>query len=196
VRPTEQILTGSSGTNPVSPTDGGSISASLYTDAATALGNALAGIADGGPYGRLGLNQWRTLASLWHDGDLSYFAWDDFTPGAPQNVANPSNSVSGSGGAGTGQVIITLDWDEEFPADLDGRFVVADGLITGPGTFSKGFSIDTNAITGTATATVTDIEEAGLYTITGTAQFFDYTITTHGGVGVPFTFTDAFTIPA
>jgi hypothetical protein len=194
VRPTEQILTGSAGTNPVSPTDGGSISASLYTDAATALGNALAGIADGGPNGRLGLNQWRTLASLWHDGDLSYFAWDDFTPGEPQNILNPANTVSGTATGGNGQVVMQFDWDEEYPADLDGNIVIQ-GSINGPVAFTKSFYAEVAASLGTTTITVTDIDESGLFDIVGSAQFYDYTITTHAGALASFTFNDAFTIP-
>lgn len=35
------------------------------------------------PYTRPGNIPSRTLHSIWHDPELNYFAWDDFTPGAP-----------------------------------------------------------------------------------------------------------------
>lgn len=38
------------------------------------------------PYTRPGLNPSRTAHSIYHDPDVQYFAWDDFTPGTPQNV--------------------------------------------------------------------------------------------------------------
>lgn len=160
----------------------------------TALGNALNGIADSGPYGRLGLNQWRTLASLWHDGDLTYFAWDDFTPGEPQNITNPSNVVTGTATGGNGQVVMTFEWDDEFPADLDGKIVIQ-GSIIGPNVFTKPFYTEVNAVLGTTTVTVGDIDESGLFDIVGSAQFYDQTIITHSGAIASFTFNDAFTIP-
>jgi hypothetical protein len=105
VRPTAPLTGGTT------VSDGGSVESSLYTDCTTALGNAFAGIADGGPYARLGVNAWRTLASIWHDHALTYFAWDDFTPGQPGSVAI---NVS------TTQVIVSwpVSNNYEFPADV------------------------------------------------------------------------------
>jgi hypothetical protein len=194
VRPTAQILTGSAGTNPVSPTDGGSVSASLYTDAATALGNALAGIADGGPYGRLGLNQWRTLASLWHDGDLSYFAWDDFTPGQVQNITNPSNVVTGTSTPGA-TVDMTFSWDEEFPADLDCDIEFTVSFTNGTDTYGP-FTFFAQGAAASATYTKSDITDPGIYTITGSARFRDPNIVTHFGTPQTFSFANAFTVVA
>jgi hypothetical protein len=194
VRPTEQILVGSSGTNPVSPTDGGSISASLYSDAVTALGNALAGIADGGPYGRLGLNQWRTLASLWHDGDLSYFAWDDFTPGQVQNITNPSNVVTGTSTPGA-TVDMTFSWDEEFPADLDCDIEFTVSFTNGTDTYGP-FTFFAQGAAASATYTKSDITDPGIYTITGSARFRDPNIVTHFGTPQTFSFANAFTVVA
>jgi hypothetical protein len=44
-------------------------------------------ITGGSPYTRLGTNPWRTLASMWHDHDMTYFAWDDYTPGRPTSIS-------------------------------------------------------------------------------------------------------------
>ena len=58
----------------------------LFLSASNAVSASLSAIITGsntprGPYVRLGANQARTLHSIWHDADLNYFAWDDFTPG-------------------------------------------------------------------------------------------------------------------
>ena len=193
-RPTEPILASSPGSAPVSPTDGGAFTASLYTDAQTALGNALAGIADGGPNGRLGLNAWRTLASLWHDHDLTYFAWDDFTPGTPQSLQNTGNVVTGTATGGNGAVAMTFSWLKEYEADTLGTIEFS-GDIIGPNVFTKPFSGIANASTGTITINVTDIDESGLFDIVGTATFYDSVIVSHAGTPATINFTDAFTIP-
>jgi hypothetical protein len=193
-RPTAPILTSSPGSAPVSPTDGGAFTASLYTDAQTALGNALAGIASGGPNGRIGLNAWRTLASLWHDHDLTYFAWDDFTPGTPQSLQNTGNVVTGTATAGNGAVAMTFSWLKEFEADTLGTIEFS-GDIIGPNVFVKSFSGIANASTGTITINVTDIDESGLFDIVGTATFYDSVIVSHAGTPATINFTDAFTIP-
>lgn len=112
-RPTAAITV--AGSSVVSPTDSGTITESLYTDAQTAVQNALAGIAGGGPYARLGLTPWRTLASLWHDHDLTYFAWDDFTPGQPGSVS-PNNPPDQSAAS---DLTIVINWSLQYAADRD-----------------------------------------------------------------------------
>lgn len=192
VRPTAPITT--SGSTPVSPTDGGSFTASLYTDAQTALGNALAGIADGGPNGRLGLNAWRTLASLWHDHDLTYFAWDDFTPGTPQSLQNTGNVVTGTSGS-PASVAMTFSWLKEYEADTLGG-ITFDGYITNNAGFTKTFTQNASGGAGVITITVTDIDAPGTFDIIGTATFYDVTINTHGGTPATINFTNAFTVTA
>lgn len=112
-RPTTAITV--AGSSVVSPTDSGTITESLYTDAQTAVQNALAGIAGGGPYARLGLTPWRTLASIWHDHNLTYFAWDDFTPGQPGSVS-PSSPGTQSAAS---DLVITINWSLQYAADRD-----------------------------------------------------------------------------
>jgi hypothetical protein len=108
-RPTAQIL--SSNSTPVSPTDAGTISDTLYTDAQAALENCFTAMTGGGPRARIGLNPYRTLASIFHDHGLNYLAWDDFTPGAI--VGLDADSI---GGATDLQVII--NWTSyQFPND-------------------------------------------------------------------------------
>jgi hypothetical protein len=92
IRPTAQIL--STNSTPVSPTDSGTITDTLYTNAQTAVENCLTSMAGGGPRARLGVNPFRTLASVWHDHNLTYLAWDDFTPGQPTALTiNVSNTL-------------------------------------------------------------------------------------------------------
>jgi len=185
VRPSAQITTANS--TPVSPVDGGSITDSIYTNATTALGNALAGIADGGPYGRLGLNSWRTLASLWHDHDLTFLAWDDFTPGQPQGLTTgqmPNQPAAN-------QLTLTTNWSSQFPADAAGSAVISAQLTRNGGGSSTSL---TNVIIAASGATYDWVIPggtltAGTYTIDIGVKYRDVTITTHFGLDA--TFTDA-----
>lgn len=83
----------------ISPADSWSIAQSYYTACNTAFQNAMAGIGGfqsqpaGGVYGRINSttspvsSATNTLNSLWHDSDMTYFAWDDYTPGRPTSIA-------------------------------------------------------------------------------------------------------------
>lgn len=135
VRPSTAITVANS--TAVSPVDSGSFSDTLYTNATTAVQNVLTSIANisggtgGGPYSRLGVNPYRTLASVHHDHALTYFAWDDFTPGAPTSIAiNVSNT----------QVIITGLNNYQFAADALADITVSfSGTIAG--TFRSGSTV-------------------------------------------------------
>jgi hypothetical protein len=110
-RPTAQIL--SSNSTPVSPTDAGTISDTLYTDAVTALENCFTAMTGGGPRARIGFNPYRTLASIFHDHALTYLAWDDFTPGTVQSF-----TVTGLGS--TTDFVAALTWASwQFPNDAN-----------------------------------------------------------------------------
>lgn len=85
-RPTATITVANSTLITPSVADG-SVTETYYTDAQTALQNALAGIAGSGPYARLGPDPWTTLVTLHNDHDMTYFAWDDFLPGRPTSIA-------------------------------------------------------------------------------------------------------------
>lgn len=110
VRPTAPILI--AGSTAVSPADPGDITESRYTDAQTAVENVLSAMTGGGPRARIGLDPYRTLASIWHDHDLTFFAWDDFTPGAVVSLAASSLEIPGVG------VSVEIQWDSyQFPND-------------------------------------------------------------------------------
>jgi hypothetical protein len=184
VRPTALITTANS--TPVSPVDGGSITDSIYTDATTALGNALAGIADGGPYGRLGLNSWRTLASLWHDHDLTFLAWDDFTPGQAQDFLVFSNTPR----AANETVTITFVWSgNEYHADI-----ATGGKVEITATIEGGFDIVTlnQEIVEASVGSYSWVIPANTFGVGGKSidasiRFRDVTIITH--FGTPTTYT-------
>lgn len=112
-RPTSEILISNSNT----PTaDAWSIDKTLYTNAQAAVE---ACVTDLGVRNRLGNNPFRTLASLHHDHELTYLAWDDFTPGqiAAGNIA--ANVTTGS-------VIVTgmIPANLQYPADAEAEFDV------------------------------------------------------------------------
>jgi len=165
-RPTSSIFTDDGNLTAVSPADGGTISDTLYTDAADALNNVLTSIKktksgltpisppfteDGSPYTRLGTNPGRTLHGLYHDVDLNYFAWDDFTPGQPQtftykfptaNNDNPPKVFLQSGDS----LYVVLQWTPEFLSDRAG-----DALL-----YFKTIRSDNLATIDTINVTVTD----------------------------------------
>jgi hypothetical protein len=175
VRPTTQITVANSVA--VSPVDGGSITASLYTDATTALGNALAGIAGGGPNGRLGLDAWRTLASIWHDHALTFLAWDDFTPGQVQGL-----STAEVGGAGS--LAVTIQWtDYEFVNDSNsaGKVLVVASL--GSTTGGNNYDFDSGLIAppGAKQAVWNVAPTADTYELVATVRVYDAVIPAHEG---------------
>jgi hypothetical protein len=109
VRPTAPIVV--AGSTPVSPTDAGTITESYYTDAQTAVENVLSGMTGGGPRARIGLTPYRTLASIWHDHEMTFFAWDDFTPGAVNNITASYLEIAGG-------ISVDIGWDNyQFPND-------------------------------------------------------------------------------
>jgi len=181
-RPTAEILI--AGSTIVSPTDTISANSSLYADAQTALENCLSDI---GIRTRLGNNPYRTLASLWHDHALTYFAWDDFTPGTPQGV-----TVTRPGPPplfATQPVLITIPFLPEFPADLDGSAVVSAFLSRNGGGPSTSITNQvTAADNGFLDWTVPgNTLTPGTYTLDCQVRFRDPNITTSFGGTASFT---------
>jgi hypothetical protein len=89
LRPTASVF--STDTRLGGPTASVGVAYSTYTAANSAVSAALAAIGDGGtgaagtlnsPYTRRGQIPSRTFHSIWHDPDVQYFGWDDFTPGS------------------------------------------------------------------------------------------------------------------
>lgn len=119
-RPTAQILAAGTESTIVDAWD---VPTTEYNACLTALGDYMTAITGGSPYTRLGTNPWRTLASIWHDHNLDYFAWDDYTPGQPTSIAvNVSTTL----------VIITGLNNYEFKADALAEIeVTAVGTING-----------------------------------------------------------------
>lgn len=140
-RPTQQITIANS--TAVSPTDAGTISDSLYVTAQASVESAMSACANGGPRSRLGVNPWRTLASLHHDHAFTYIAWDDYTPGQPGSLAiNVSTTL------------IIVSWpvanNYQFPAD-----VLADVNIAYVGTINGvNYSGNTTAAPGASQAQI------------------------------------------
>jgi len=94
IRPTASVFSTDPLVTPTVPLNRVSASLVTYQSASKALEDTLKSINPvppfgfpGGPYSRFGLNSSRTLHSIWHDPDVRYFAWDDFTPGKLQSLA-------------------------------------------------------------------------------------------------------------
>jgi len=93
VRPTGSILSNSSLVTPTVPLDSASFSSILYFSASQAVSRVLSlnnsVIGQGGMYTTVGNFRDRTFHSAWHDPDVTFFAWDTFTPGTPDLNVTP-----------------------------------------------------------------------------------------------------------
>ena len=130
------------------PTGSGGVSYTTYNNATTAVNTILSAIQDGAgvtnsPYTRLGSNSSRTLHSIWHDYDLQYFGWDDFTPGTlsnpssslTQNALPASNDLAQVSSTINPAITITIYFDIQYFADKAGDVIISanlrDGSTTG-----------------------------------------------------------------
>lgn len=93
VRPTSQINV--SGSTAVTPADAFSVPSADVAAARQTFTDYMDAITGGSPYIRFGggTNPWRTFASIWHDHDMTYFAWDDFTPGTVTGLTAAKTSI-------------------------------------------------------------------------------------------------------
>lgn len=195
-RPTASILSTDGNVTAASPVDSGSIQIGYYHSASAAVNAIVNGqikdqrfsYIDCGPYTRLGYNVSRTLHSIWHDHDLQYFAWDDFTPGTPQALtATPTpTAATNKYLEGTDTMYIALDWTEEYRSDRAGKthitasFVRQDnGAVIGSLSDQQITNSDTFyswSFSGTSFSTVPYV-----YDVIVSASFRDAVITTHQG---------------
>ncbi len=124
---TPQLVTASVPNDPVGA------SYTTYINATNAVNTVLNLIQDATttlstPYTRPGTTPSRTVHSIWHDPDLQYFAWDDFTPGTPQNFAltipervfDPVSGYYRLFVESTDNINTVFTWNRQFLADLAG----------------------------------------------------------------------------
>jgi hypothetical protein len=142
-RPTASILTSYATAFPtqfglVVPVDTGTgRNYNLYLSASAAVYSVLNNLVSGsgntsiGPYVRKGTNESRTLHSIWHDADLNYFAWDDFTPGTPGGFSSTvdnfgvADAVTGNGTVvflevGVDELSVNYFWSGQYKSDSRG----------------------------------------------------------------------------
>lgn len=174
VRPTAQIL--STNSTPVSPTDSGTITDSLYTDGVAAVEACFTAMTGGGPRGRASYDPWRTLASVWHDHALTFLAWDDFTPGVVQ-------SLQAVGLGSSGAYAVNIEWasyqyaNDENP---NGRIRVQASLTQTSGG-SNYYSFDSGNIAPPSSKSVqwtlsSPAPASGTYTLEASARLTDAVI--------------------
>jgi hypothetical protein len=176
VRPTAQIVIANSTAR--SPVDNFSAPTSEYDTARSAVQDYFSAITGGSPYARLGLNPFRTLASIWHDHNLDYFAWDDFTPGQLQSFASAVNSGVGE----PEEIRFTGNYQYTNDRNPDG-FIELIATLTGPTTYSLN-----TLVTPSGSSFLYDWQPNGVasvtpgsYTLAVTARVRDAVITTHFG---------------
>jgi hypothetical protein len=147
------------------------------------------------PYTRAGLNPSRTLHSVYHDADIQYYAWDDFTPGTPQNLSfvisdrfyDPPSGYYRLFVEPTDNINLIFSWGKEYKADLagaslltgsmvrDSDLVVIDTLnqtVTGGDTFYS-WSLSSTAYGNNVNGVI--------YDVSSSVKFRDQIITTHTG---------------
>lgn len=122
-RPTASIFSYTAGVGPTDPLDTVSVSFTSYNNAGAAVKAVLDSITGGGPYARLGGVPSRTLHSVWHDQDLGYFAWDDFTPGTGSFSLIEFGPLCGGGLyiTSSASVSASFSWIGEYSADILGK---------------------------------------------------------------------------
>ena len=110
-----------------SPADPGSITDTLYTTAQSDVMAAVNAITTS-PYARLGNYPLNTLASIFIDSDVTYVAWDDFTPGKPQSLSaqmlQNGNPITEPINA-TGNITARLSWTPQYISDKNGAVYVS-----------------------------------------------------------------------
>lgn len=187
-RPTTQILTSNS--NAVSPADTFTAPTSEYDAARTAVQDYYTAITGGSPYARLGTNPWRTLASIWHNHDLEYMAWDDFTPGQLQSF-----NVSLISGVGEPEELqFTGNYQYANDGNPDARIELIASLV-GPSTYNLNTLVVPTSGSFTYDWLPNGVSSvtAGSYTLTVTARVRDAVIITH--FGTQASDTDSYNFP-
>jgi hypothetical protein len=188
VRPTAQIVIANS--NAVSPADNFSAPTSEYDTARQAVQDYFTAITGGSPYARLGLNPFRTLASIWHDHNLDYFAWDDFTPGQLQSF----DAALISGVAEPENFRFTGNYQFANDQNPDARIELIATLV-GPTTYSLNTLVIPTSSSFTYDWQPNGVSSVtpGSYTLNVTARVRDPVITTH--FGTQASDTDSFNFP-
>jgi hypothetical protein len=156
-RPTASILSTFDANllgRPVPIDSGSNRDYNLFLSASNSVSTVLTSIKTGsnvdrGPYQRLGQVPSRTLHSIWHDTNVQYFAWDDFTPGQPSSLSGSVSNATltldavspgankydlANSGAGTGlkvNVLFTVEWFADKAGALYVNANIRQGSSTG-----------------------------------------------------------------
>ena len=198
VRPiAEPTTTGYLGSTPGTITDAWSIGTTNYNSATSLVSSTITGISgtsvggisiSNGPFGRLGPDPYRTLASLHYDSNFTYFAWNDFLPGQLKTVTMSVQGLTG-GEVAIGDPTPTLDTliymqfsnaDYEFLNDDAGniRFLYDLGLPSGGGTITlnpAAFSIGSDT-SGTGPANPRSGGGSSTWTWTASTKLLTWTL--------------------
>lgn len=180
VRPTSPILVADELTEEVTPTDAWSVSQTLYNNASDALEDILDALQV--RTARTLIDESKALFSIYHDHDLTYFAWDDFTPGVVQGLV-----VSGLA-APPPAYAVTADWSSyQFPMDdhPDGKIRIWMNMSSTTG--GSNFNYDSGLITPPVSTTHTWSVNGGAaipadtYEISAQIRLYDATYNAHEG---------------
>lgn len=178
VRPTAQIVIANSTAG--SPTDNFSAPTSEYNAARTAVQDYFAAVtgSPGSPYARIGLDPWRTLASIWHNHDLTYMAWDDFTPGQMQSYT--VSLISGVGEPEQLRFSGTFQYRNDYNPDARVELIAS---LVGPSTYNLNTLVTPTGSTFQFDWLPNNPNSVtpGSYTLSSTVRVRDPVITTHFG---------------
>lgn len=137
LRPTGSVNYTDGNLTALSPADDIGVSYTTYNNASTAVRAVIEKIETTGavaqtPYTRTGNDPSRTIHSVYHDPNLNYFAWDDFTPGQPSATmdiyalnkgTSPPEVYPGGDPVNTDLIISFTVSSYEYPNDgnIDGK---------------------------------------------------------------------------
>lgn len=143
------LSTDTSIVGPAVPVDGGTISKFPYLSASAAVNDitknkiqsASNSLVNSGPYERLGNYPSRTLHSLYHDYDMTYFAWDDYTPGAPRTFTILNSASMANDYYYTYPFYFTVQWSGqyEYLADALAYPIVSTSFASASGVVSDSY---------------------------------------------------------
>jgi len=177
---------------PTNPLDSGSVNYNVYLAASSAVKTVLESTQNGAgtpftPFNRSGNRVSRTLHSIWHDPDLQYFAWDDFTPGTPQGLTLTESSSTDF--YYTNDFKVRLNWSSAYQYRNDAQ---AQSLVsfqfspTGelPIQALKTTTLPAGSTSYTWTINQSNIVENTTHQVTATVKFRDAQIVAEGGTTI------------
>jgi len=200
LRPTGSVNYTDGNLTALSPADDIGVSYTTYNNASTAVRAVIEKIETTGavaqtPYTRTGNDPSRTIHSVYHDPNLNYFAWDDFTPGTFQGKVSHSLGPNAPTGC---PLTMSLGGPVRIPNDVSpyanggplqiGDYVTGTGPVGNRGSSNSTWQWNLSGPNYNGQLKWTIPVTAGEYSLASYGIIHDVIITTHTSQGSCFNF--------